>query len=419
MSNLCRFTACRPSAFGLRALAFLLAVVFWASSADAQVINPTTVSFLPSPDNNAVDSNGQPIVTSYSLEIFQLGASQPYTVLNLGKPAPGSDGYITVNFASMLSSPPLPGETLEGRVAAIGAGGTGDSTWSNTFMFGTPPAPPPPSPAPADAPEITLTGVSPRMGVQPDFDGDGFADLVWRNASLGINTLWFMNGATLSSWVVLPGAPSDWQIEAVADFDGDGRADLVWRNAATGRNTIWFMAAGTIASWTYLPSQPGLTWHMVGAGDFNGDGRPDLVWRNSATGATTVWYMDGARLLDWTIIADASAVTSAAWQIQAVADLDGDGNADLVWRNTQLGTSTVWFMHRAALASWQYLPTVTDGNWQIAAVGDYNADGHADLVWRNYATGQDTIWFMNGAVLVNWTQLLPGEPTGWAIIRRR
>lgn len=145
VSNLHRFAARRPSAADLRALAFLLAVVFYGSSAHAQSINPSTVSFLPSPDNDSVDSSGQPLVTSYNFGIYPLGATQPYTILNLGKPAPGSDGYITVNFASMLSSPPLPGQTLEGRVAAVGPGGTGESTWSNTFVFNTTTADAPPS----------------------------------------------------------------------------------------------------------------------------------------------------------------------------------------------------------------------------------------------------------------------------------
>ena len=30
-----------------------------------------------------------------------------------------------------------------------------------------------------------------------------------------------------------------WQVAAVGDFDGDGRADLFWRNTSTGRNVIW------------------------------------------------------------------------------------------------------------------------------------------------------------------------------------
>src|SRR5207249_2819288 len=71
-----------------------------------------------------------------------------------------------------------------------------------------------------------------------DVNGDNQADLVWRKMSgpnAGANSVWFMNGATPSSYVALDAVPNpDWRLVAAVDVNGDGAADLVWQNTGTG-----------------------------------------------------------------------------------------------------------------------------------------------------------------------------------------
>jgi hypothetical protein len=136
--------------------------------------------------------------------------------------------------------------------------------------------------------------------------------------------------------------------------------------------------------------------------DFNGDGKADLLWRDSASGANTVWYMDGATRTGW---APLDTVADSNWQIAAVGDLNGDGKPDLVWRNRVTGTTTVWYMNGTTFVDWAYLDTVTDPTWQIAVAVDLNGDRKADLVWRNYVTGINTVWYMNGATCIGWALL--------------
>jgi hypothetical protein len=37
-----------------------------------------------------------------------------------------------------------------------------------------------------------------------------------------------------------------------------------------------------------------------------------------------------------------------------------------------------------------------DQNWRISAVADVNGDGWPDLIWRNKSTGKNLVWYMSG-----------------------
>jgi len=116
-----------------------LAIALVPNIAHAQsVVDPTTAEFDPSADHSATASDGTPLVNHYDLEFYLSGATLPFQVLGLNKPAPAADGKIRVNFATLLAALPSPGILYQSTVAAIGPGGTGRSTFSNTFSFSVP-----------------------------------------------------------------------------------------------------------------------------------------------------------------------------------------------------------------------------------------------------------------------------------------
>jgi Viral BACON domain/Putative binding domain, N-terminal len=111
----------------------------------AQTVGPRIVEFDPSSDHNA-SVNGIAVVTEYELRFFAVGRTQPLHVIELGKPTVESDGKIRFNFAALLGGWPVAGVVYEARVAAVGPGGSSQSTISNQFVFGTTAPPPPPTP---------------------------------------------------------------------------------------------------------------------------------------------------------------------------------------------------------------------------------------------------------------------------------
>jgi FG-GAP-like repeat len=99
-----------------------------------------------------------------------------------------------------------------------------------------------------------------------------------------------MNGATVMSSGALGNMPTTWTVVGVGDFNGDGKADLLWRDNL-GNTSIWFMNGTAVASSAAVGNIP-INWSVVGTGDFNGDGKCDIVWRDTA-GDTSIWLMNG------------------------------------------------------------------------------------------------------------------------------
>lgn len=148
-----------------------------------------------------------------------------------------------------------------------------------------------------------------------DFNGDGSVDVLWRNTQTGDNYVQLMNGLnTLAASGRTASVPDmQWQIVAVRDFDLDGRADIYWRNLVTGVNALWLMDGAQVSSVNYVYVEPNVSWKIVNSGDYNGDGRPDLFWRNTATGQNFVQLMNGLQILPASGMT--TQVADQAWQV--------------------------------------------------------------------------------------------------------
>ena len=80
-------------------------------------VNPTKAQFSPSPDHNATNSDGTPVVSSYRIEFFLIGASAPFQTVSLGKPTPDGTNTINVDLTSAFVGWPVPGTSYVSDVA--------------------------------------------------------------------------------------------------------------------------------------------------------------------------------------------------------------------------------------------------------------------------------------------------------------
>src|SRR5882672_3411052 len=80
-----------------------------------------------------------------------------------------------------------------------------------------------------------------------DFNHDGRADVLWRDAT-GNVSMWLMNGTSATSNSFIANIWPGWSIAGSGDFDGDGKADILWRDTS-GEAAIWLMNGTTVASY--------------------------------------------------------------------------------------------------------------------------------------------------------------------------
>ena len=238
-----------------------------------------------------------------------------------------------------------------------------------------------------------------------DMDGDGDLDIV--SASESDDTIaWYENdGAANPSWTAADIATSADGARSVyvADMDGDGDLDIV--SASRWDNTIaWYENDGAAnPSWTAADiATSAADARSVYVADMDGDGDLDIV-SASYNDDTIAWYEnDGAANPSWTA-ADISTSADGAASVY-VADMDGDGDLDIVSASIEDDTIAWYENDGAANPSWTAanIATTADAAYSVY-VADMDGDGDLDIV--SASSSDDTIaWYENdGAANPSWT----------------
>ena len=248
---------------------------------------------------------------------------------------------------------------------------------------------------------------SDQKNPRTDFNGDGMADILVRNADTGLIWLYQMNGSSIADSSPVKIVSLDWNLTAINDFNGDGIADILLRQQSTG--LIWMYQ---IAGNNIIDSSPvktiSLDWTIAATDDFNGDGMADILLRQQSTGLVWMFQMDGNNIIDSSPV----KTISLDWTIAATDDFNGDGMADILWRNQFTGSIWMFQMNSNNITESSPVKTIST-DWTIIAADDFDGDGMADILLRQQSTGLIWMYQMAGnniidsspvkTISLNWT----------------
>jgi hypothetical protein len=173
-----------------------------------------------------------------------------------------------------------------------------------------------------------------------DYDGDGKADISvygsadggwWLGISNGTAITWKSAGSTGNFGNLLDGGHAFYD----GDFDGDGKTDVLFfynadQNFWLGRsdgNTLTWSGIGNASGFGNLIDGG----HRLLSGDFNGDHKTDLLFHYAGDGHWWLGISNGSGFA-WSQAANTSGAESFLDLNHRLftADVDGDGNADVV-----------------------------------------------------------------------------------------
>jgi len=197
-----------------------------------------------------------------------------------------------------------------------------------------------------------FVGEAPHSVVAADFTGDGRLDVAFANhdsssVDVAVQCVMSTSGCPSIGWLLV-------QTKAVgngphsirtADLNGDGRWDLVVANDASNSISVLLgLAGGPFADAVNYPA--GLAPKGVGIGDINGDGLLDLLSANTA-GNYPVCCNPGGDTISVLLNTGGAFAAPQSFTVGltpfalSVADLDGDGDADVATANWHSNDVTI------------------------------------------------------------------------------
>jgi hypothetical protein len=229
--------------------------------------------------------------------------------------------------------------------------------------------------------------------------GAGRSDLVYGRLvtpalvtwSAALSTTTDFNAAT--AWSAGAGQRAD--LFLTGDVTGDGRADLLYGRATATSTVSWTVHASTGSAFgagSVWAADAGDAGDIFRLGDVDGDGDADLVYGRPAGGSTVIWFVRPST--------GSSFGGSAVWASDAgnepnlflIGDVTGDGRADLVAAERGAAGDTEVYRSTGSGFVFAERDNISSFDPEYVLLGDADGDGRADLVTGQVRSSTEVDW---------------------------
>jgi hypothetical protein len=184
---------------------------------------------------------------------------------------------------------------------------------------------------------------------------------------------------------------------------------LLLRNPSSGANQLGVIRGNSAMTQQNLPVLDA-NWRPVAEADLNRDGQEDVLWRNSSTGAVQVWLVNDSNVQPL----DLPPVSDLNWQTVGLGDFDRDGSLDILWQNIKTQEVGIWLLDTSRFRRGTTIGKADGSGWTVRGFADFDADSSLDLVWRNTRTGENALWLLN-RTQIKQGLYLDSAPIEWTI----
>lgn len=234
-----------------------------------------------------------------------------------------------------------------------------------------------------------------------DLDGDDDLDLIL-GVSNGIGLYWVENTdglGTFSDLITIDATLAQARTQAVGDIDGDGDLDIL-TNSGGGTYLSWYAnldGEGNFGNPTIIEDEPFYENAFVLA-DFDGDGDGDIV---SDKDDLTILRKntDGLGTFGEFTIITQEALNPSDYDS---ADLDNDGDLDLLSTSTT-DDKIAWYENLDGNASFGPQQIIDEEISQPNTVhaADLDGDGDQDVISASFVVNRALVWYENLTILAS------------------